>query len=395
MPNAYNYSNTAVQTALGGSISGAATSMIVSATTGFPGTTPYILAVDYGAATEELVKVTGVAGTTLTVERGFGGTSAQSHSLGAVVRHVVNAQDLIDFRTHEAATADVHGVTGALVGATSTQTLTNKTLTSPTINAGTLSGTFTGAHTYSGAVTMSGGGTLTGTFTGAPTLSGNVAFTGTPVFSGATTAMTVTGEIAHSNLFRGTRSVATDSQWETRQTGDSAARMFIQADGRHWWGSGTATVDTNLYRASADVLRTDDDFYINGALTVVGGPTWTEYTPTVGNAGGATYSTRSGYYYKLGKLVFLTIYISVSGAGSGSSTLTITAPSNIDRTIRQVMTANIEGSTTAAGAATLMTFLGGSGNVFDRIRLYDGGSMDGSDLQVGTLITIQGWYREE
>jgi hypothetical protein len=151
MANAYNYSNTAIQTTLGGNISSGATSMSVGATTGFPSATPYVLAVDYGAATEELVMVTAVGGTTLTVTRGFGGTSAQSHSIGAVVRHVVNAQDLTDFRTHEAATASVHGVTGALVGATSTQTLTNKTLTSPVINGGSLSGTLSGSATFSGA----------------------------------------------------------------------------------------------------------------------------------------------------------------------------------------------------------------------------------------------------
>ena len=38
---------------------------------------------------------------------------------------------------------------------TGTQTLTNKTLTSPTINAATLSGTFSGAHTVSGVATFS------------------------------------------------------------------------------------------------------------------------------------------------------------------------------------------------------------------------------------------------
>lgn len=42
-----------------------------------------------------------------------------------------------------------------------TQTLTNKTLTSPTINAGALSGTFTGTPTFSGAVVLSGSPVLT------------------------------------------------------------------------------------------------------------------------------------------------------------------------------------------------------------------------------------------
>lgn len=246
MANAYFYSNAAVQTTLSGSVSGAAASIVVGATTGFPPSFPYVLALDFGAATEELVVVTAAGGTTLTVTRGFSGTSAQSHSLGAVVRHVYNAQDATDFRTHEAATTNVHGVTGAFVGTTQTQTLTNKTLTSPTINAAALSGTFTGSPTFSGTPIF-GGATLNGTYGGTPTFSGNTAFS---------------GEIAHSNLYRGTRALASDSQLETRVTGNANARWFIQADGRQWWGSGSALADTTLYRSAADELTTEDLFRV-------------------------------------------------------------------------------------------------------------------------------------
>ncbi|GAA4891012.1 H-type lectin domain-containing protein [Streptomyces coeruleoprunus] len=279
MANSYFYSNTAVQTTLSGSISAGATSITVAATTGFPGSYPYVLAVDYGASTEELVKVTAAAGTTLTVDRGFSGTSAQSHSLGATVRHVYHAGDATDFRTHEAATSGVHGVTGDLVGATMTQTLTNKTLTSPTINnatyanGGSFAGTFTGSPTFSGALTLSGaavlsggpsisaGGALAGTFTGSPTFSGAPTFSGIPVFS---------NEISHTNLYRGSRAATTDSQWETRVSGDANARWFVRADGHVAWGAGSATWDTNLYRSAANTLKTDDTLQVGGDLAVTG-----------------------------------------------------------------------------------------------------------------------------
>jgi hypothetical protein len=257
--NAYFYSNTAQATTLSGSISSGATTITVGATTGFPSSFPYILALDYGAATEELVSVSAAAGTNLTVTRAFGSTSAQSHSLGAVVRHVVNAVDLTDFRTHEAATAAIHGVAGTLVGTSDTQTLSNKTLTSPTINAGALSGTFTGAHTYSGAVTLSGGGTFTGTFTGSPTFSGAPAFSGGGSLSGTFSGSpTLSGTPSFTGTIQSTQPAAANVSLGAIVTADTFDRFRLYANGDMEWGPGNAARDVKLYRSSANVLKTDD-----------------------------------------------------------------------------------------------------------------------------------------
>lgn len=294
MANSYFYSNTAVQTTLSGSISAGATSISVGAVTGFPVQYPYILAFDYGATAEELVSVTAAAGTTLTVVRAFGGTSGQSHSIGAVVRHVYNSQDATDFRTHEASTGAVHGLAGSIVGTSDTQTLSNKTLTSPTINAGALSGTFTGAPTLSGVPVFSAGFSVTGggtTFARAaatsPDLSLQVTGDTNPrliqqadgkliwgpgnavgdciVSRDAANALATTD-----TLIRAYRTSAASAIFSGIQTGDANARWYTQADGKHWWGNGTAAVDTNLYRSGVGVLATDTALTVGGSLTVTG-----------------------------------------------------------------------------------------------------------------------------
>jgi hypothetical protein len=319
MPVTRYYSSTAQPTTLAGSISAGATSITVGATTGFPSTTPYTLALDYGAATEELVDVTGVAGTTLTVTRGADGTSAQSHSLGAAVRHVVSARDFADFQTHQATGSAVHGVSGTLVGTSDSQTLSNKTLSSPTIAGGALSGTFSGTPTWSGAhtfsatpalqagVTVSGGDELV---TRAAT--GNAAYrtrvTGDSVdrlavladgthqwSSGAGGADVAIARVANTRLqltagqwstAAGTRSIEfatapADLKISTFVNGESVDRFQLLADGKLNWGGGAAALDTNLYRSAANILRTDDAFeavsYIRpGASETIAG------TPTAG-----------------------------------------------------------------------------------------------------------------
>jgi hypothetical protein len=127
--NSRYYSSTAVETTLTGAINNSVTSISVASTTGFPGSLPYTLALDYGSASNELVEVTAVGGLTLTVTRGIDGTSATSHGAGAVVRHVSSARDFTDSRTHEASNTGVHGVSGVIVDTLSPQTLQNKTLT--------------------------------------------------------------------------------------------------------------------------------------------------------------------------------------------------------------------------------------------------------------------------
>jgi hypothetical protein len=91
------------------------------------------------------------------------------------------------------------------------------------------------------------------------------------------------------------RDLGTESTLVTRVGAESTARFQLRADGAMWWGSGSATRDTVLYRSAADELRTDstfvvgNDLRIGGDLTIGGNVVtdgWTSYSPTFSASGG-------------------------------------------------------------------------------------------------------------
>lgn len=137
---ARNYSNTAVATTLTSGVDSSTSSIPVDSVSGYP-SAPFTAILEPGLATEEVVEVTAVVGSTLTATRGVDGTPAQAHGLGSALVHGVSARDFSEPNAHPGDSTNVHGIsnTASLVTLTGSQTLTNKTLTSPTINGGTFS----------------------------------------------------------------------------------------------------------------------------------------------------------------------------------------------------------------------------------------------------------------
>jgi hypothetical protein len=154
------YSSRSQQSTLTSAITaGAATMTVVNGSAlmggqSIPAGRTFTLVIDVDTALEEIVDATAVSTNTFTITRAIDGSSAQSHSAGAVVRHMAIGRDYRDANLHTQASASyndgagnaqsMHGIAsgeGDVVGTAKTQTLTNKTLTSPTISDPTFTGT--------------------------------------------------------------------------------------------------------------------------------------------------------------------------------------------------------------------------------------------------------------
>lgn len=145
-----NYNNVTTIGQLTGPISSSATSVSVQDFTQYPAT-PFTATIDRNTATEEIVLVTGVAGTVATISRGYDGTAAIGHLAGATFEHTAVAADFTEANAHVNATTGVHGTAGELVGSEGAQTILDKTLVSPVLQADLIEGDAIVAEIPSGA----------------------------------------------------------------------------------------------------------------------------------------------------------------------------------------------------------------------------------------------------
>lgn len=213
---ARNYSSTASAKVLTANVTNVATQITLDNVTNLP-TPPYTLVLNPDTAIEEIVTVnadqSGVSTPTLKVTRAQDGTTAQTHTSGQTVKHMITARDLQEPQNHINATA-VHGATGAVVGTTNTQTLTNKTIN---LTSNTLTGTkaqFNSAMSDADFATLAGTETLTGKTINMTnnTISGTVAEFNTALSDGNFATLAGTETLTNKTITGGTVNATTLQQ---------------------------------------------------------------------------------------------------------------------------------------------------------------------------------------
>lgn len=304
----------------------------ISSTSNLPSVYPYTLVIDPDiSGKEEIITVLSQVSTYVyNVNRASDGTSAVAHASAAIVKHMVTARDMQEPQEHINATGvytvkndgsnvsvttativkPLHGLTtgdGNVVGTDASQTLTRKTLTNPTINAASLTGTITNSGTISGGTITA---TTAATFATARNING-VPFNGSadvtvPAAAGTLTGATLASGVTASSL---------------TSFGSSATISGATI-------SGTTTNSGTISGGSINGATLNAASTIGGVsgTTLAADQTgWTSWTPTTSwTLNGLTNNSK---YKQVGKTVYFNLNLVSSGTITAPIGFTFTLPS--------------------------------------------------------------------
>lgn len=343
---ALRYFSNAPATTLASSCTALDTTITVASVTGFPVSTPYTIIVDRGEATEEVMSVLSVAGTTLTVSRGYDSTTAFSHGISAAVVHGLSAADLRESNLHVNTNDGVHGVSGSVVGTSNTQTLTNKTLgASNTING------FTASRFMQSDST----GKLTASTKALPT--GDVV--------GTSDSQTLTNKSL--SLANNTIS-GTTAQFNTNLSDGDFATL-----------AGTETLTNKTLTSPTVTTPTVTGLTLDG--TNISGA-WTSYVPTIT---GVTATVNHARHMKIGAKTYV-VRFAFTTTGTATGAISLSLPGAAEATYVTTQALGTCGGT-GLGLGTCTMKLGLAAIEF--LRNSDGAAW-GSGVAVGSGVQIHG-----
>lgn len=146
--------------------------------------------------------------------------------------------------------------------------------------------------------------------------------------------------------------------------------------------SGNATV--SVIAAQEDIVKTTGDNSLDGDLTWTGAA-WTAFSPTL-SAGSGTFTSASaaGVYKQLGKVVFLSITVTITTVGTAAGAVNVNVPLHPTASASSAIFAGRENAST--GLLLQGALISGSGTI--SILKYD----NTSPIAAGASLIISGSY---
>ncbi len=192
-------------------------------------------------------------------------------------------------------------------------------------------------------------------------------------------------KLATDDEFAINRPTSGDVGFAVSAAGDAADRFRVLASGTAQWGDGTSAVDTNLYRSAASTLKTDDSLVVALAITATGGTAALPHVLTTDTW--HTLGTLTGYTVTVGRYrltpdncVEIDVEVVAGGANASSVTFSVTLPAQY-RPLADRRPPISTNKTVAAGDISPRLFVGSAGAV-QVIQTANNGQLLGTTVRI-------------
>ena len=380
------YTSRSQQTTITSAITSGSSSMTVaSASTLLGGIAPssitggitFTVVIDPDTALEEILDITGASSSTFTITRAVDGSSAQDHSAGAVVRHMLIGRDVREPNTHGETGTGVHGLasTSVVVGTFDTQTLTNKTLTSPTI---------------SGSPTITGLGTPSNSSDAAPKsyvdglITSNQSYA-TAAATSATSAATSASSAATSASSAQTSATSAATQATAASTSANSAATSASSAGTSATAAATSATSAAASATAAASSATSIAGYTSAAATSAASAATSATSAAASATAASTSASSANTYSNSAQTSANSAATSATSASNSATTANNYATAAATSANSAATSASSAGTsaTSAANSLTSITGQTGSGLVRDMGLITD------TDTTTATYINIQ------